>query len=423
VNTTQDCAAAEMGATQSTSKPASLAASSDCTLLLPEDDASNPEFSVVLPAMNERLTIGDTIEWCKEGFRKAGVTGEILIIDSSSDDTPDIAIAHGARVLKTPKRGLGRAYIDAIPYIRANNILMGDADCTYDFREIDQFVRAFRDGFEFIMGSRFRGYIEEGAMPGLHRHFGTPLTTAILNILYSSHFSDIHCGMRGITKPALQRIQLESQSWEYASEMVLKSASMHLRTTEVPVRFLKDREGRSSHMKRSGIFEPWRAGWINLRAMFIYHADFFVLRPGLAALIIGLLLALPETFGPFKVGSVTLSLYWMLFGITLAVTGLQSFYLGCIVQVMYGYSPEVKNRWVSFFSYTRALIISGLLGLVGLALTVPLAKTYLQNGLSLPDMIGKPNYMAVIGLLFLISSFMTFSSTLVLHAAALRAKR
>jgi glycosyltransferase involved in cell wall biosynthesis len=411
-----------MSATQSVFKPSGLA-DSDCTLLLPENDAINPEFSIVLPAMNERLTIGDTIEWCKEGFRKAGVTGEILIIDSSSDDTPEIAIAHGARVLKTPKRGLGRAYIDAIPFIRANNILMGDADCTYDFREIDQFVGAFRGGFEFIMGSRFRGYIEAGAMPGLHRHFGTPLTTAILNFLYSTHFSDIHCGMRGITKPALQRIQLESQSWEYASEMVLKSACMSLRTTEVPVRFLKDREGRSSHMKRGGIFEPWRAGWINLRAMFIYHADFFVLRPGLAALVIGLLLALPETFGPFKVGSVTLSLYWMLFGMTLAVTGLQSFYLGCIVQVMYGYLPEVKNRWVSFFSYTRALIVSALLCLLGLALTLPLAKTYLRNGLSLPDMLGKPNYMAVIGLLFLISSFMTFSSTLVLHAAAIRAKR
>src|ERR1700753_4009332 len=164
-----------MSATQSAFKPAELSADADCALFVPDNDTINPEFSIVLPAMNERLTIGDTIEWCKEGFRKAGVTGEILIIDSSSDDTPDIALAHGARVLKTPKRGLGRAYIDAIPYIRASNILMGDADCTYDFREINQFVSAFRSGFEFIMGSRFRGFIEEGAMPGLHRHFGTPL--------------------------------------------------------------------------------------------------------------------------------------------------------------------------------------------------------------------------------------------------------
>ena len=108
---------------------------------------------------------------------------------------------------------------------------------------------------------------------------------------------------------------------------------------------------------------------------------------------------------------------------TLAVVGLQCFYLGCIVQVMYDYSPEVKKRWVSFFSYTRALIVSALLGVAGLALTLPLAKIYLRNELSLPGPIGQPNHMAVIGLLFLISSFMTFSATLVLHAAALRTKR
>ena len=395
----------------------------ECVLLTPASDVADPELSIVIPAMNERLTIADTIKWCQEGFRKANIVGEVLIIDSSIDETPQIALEQGARVLKTPRRGLGRAYIDAIPYIRANYILMGDADCTYDFREIGEFVREFRNGFEFIMGSRFRGYIEEGAMPPLHRHFGTPLTTAILNFLYSSRFSDIHCGMRGITKAALQKIRLESQSWEYASEMVLKSACLSLRTTEVPVRFLKDREGRSSHMKRGGFLEPWRAGWINLRAMFIYHADFFVLRPGLVALVIGLLLALPQTFGPVKIGPVTLSLYWTLFGMTLAVVGLQSFFLGCIVQVMYNYSQQVTNRWVRLFSYTRAMVVSAILALIGLALGIPLVKQYVGAGLALPDVNGPANHMAAVGLLFVIAGFMTFSSTLVLHAAALRGHR
>ena len=143
----------------------------------------------------------------------------------------------------------------------------------------------FREGYEFIMGSRFKGYIEPAAMPPLHRYFGTPLTTWILNLLYGTEFTDIHCGMRGITRDALIRIRLESQSWEYASEMVLKSACLDLHTTEVPVRFLKDQEGRLSHMKRSGWSEPWRAGWINLRSMFLYGSDFFLLRPGLVVLI------------------------------------------------------------------------------------------------------------------------------------------
>ena len=163
-------------------------------------DAAPPEFSIVIPALNEQLTIGDFIDWCKEGLAKAGVTGEILIVDSSTDKTSEIALSKGARVLKAPKRGLGRAYIDSLPYIRGKYLLLGDCDCTYDFRELEPFVKKFHEGAEFIMGSRFRGYIEPGAMPPLHRYLGTPVTTWILNVIFSSHFSDIHCGMRGITR-------------------------------------------------------------------------------------------------------------------------------------------------------------------------------------------------------------------------------
>ncbi len=358
-----------------------------------------------------------------EGFARAQVVGEVLIVDSSTDNTPEIALACGARVLKTPKRGLGRAYIDAIPFIRAEYIVMGDADCTYDFREVDNFLQEFRKGFEYVMGSRFTGFIEEGAMPGLHRYFGTPLTTAILNFLYSSKFSDIHCGMRGITKTALKRIDLESQSWEYASEMVLKSVCLNLRTTEVPVRFFKDRDGRSSHMKRGGFFEPWKAGWINLRAMLIYRADFFVLRPGLILFLLGLALALPQAFGPIKFGPITLSIYWALLGVTCAVAGLHSFLLGCIIQVMYSYSVESAGRWLKLFSYTRALVTSGLLGVAAVVLLIPLAKTYISNGFILAAELEPANHMAVIGLLLMIVSFAIFTSTLAIHAAALRARR
>jgi glycosyltransferase involved in cell wall biosynthesis len=394
----------------------------ECALLLPADDAVAPELTVVIPAMNERLTIADTVAWCKQGFAKAGVVGEVLIVDSSTDETPELALSGGARVLKTPRRGLGRAYLDALPYIRGPYVLMGDADCTYDFREISEFVREFRNGFEFIMGSRFKGSIENGAMPALHRYFGTPLTTAILNVLYSSKFSDIHCGMRGITKSALTRIDLASQSWEYASEMVLKSVCHALRTTEVPVRFLKDREGRASHMKRGGWLEPWRAGWINLRVMLVHGADFFVLRPGLVLLLVGLLLTIPQTFGPFKIGPVTFSLYWMLLGMTLSVVGLQSFFLGGLLQVVYGYSSRSVERWLRIFSYSRALVISAVLVVLGAAFAVPLAAQYVRTGV-LPAEPGPPNHMAVTGLMFMISGFMTFTSTLALHAAALRLRR
>jgi glycosyltransferase involved in cell wall biosynthesis len=392
-------------------------------LLVPDKDVARPEISVVIPALNEELTIADFVDWCHEGFAKAGIVGEVLIIDSGSDRTSEIALAKGARVLKTPRRGLGRAYIDALPYIRAEYVLMGDADCTYDFREIGEFVEKFRAGNEFVMGSRYRGYIEPDSMPKLHRYLGTPVTTWILNFLYSSKFSDIHCGMRGITRDALQRLQLESQSWEYASEMVLKSVHLKLRTAEVPVRFLKDRDGRLSHHKRSGWFSPWHAAWINLRAMFVYGADFFVLKPGFVLLALGLVLTLPLTFGPVAVGPITFSLYWMLAGFTTTLLGLQGVYLGCLARVFYDFTGSSRRRLLAIFPYTRTALISGAMLLGGFGLTLPLILSYVEHGLALPGGVVVENYEAVTGLLLIISGFLTFVFTLLLHAAAKLADR
>ncbi len=392
-------------------------------LLVPPGEVGVPELSIVIPALNEEITIGQFVDWCMEGLRRAEVCGEVLIVDSSTDATVDIALSKGARVLKVPKRGLGRAYTDALPFVRGRYVLMGDADCTYDFREIDSFMHSFRGGYEYVMGSRFRGYIEPGSMPPLHQYFGTPLTTWILNVLYASRFSDIHCGMRGITRDALARMDLQSQSWEYASEMVLKSVRMNLRTTEVPVRFLKDQEGRFSHHKRSGWFSPWHAAWINLKAMFIYGADFFLFRPGLALLVIGLLLTLPLTFGPVHVGTLNLSLHWMLFGLTVSVLGLHGFYVGSLARVLFDYSGAVTKQWLRMFSYTRSVLLSAGAVAAGLALGAPLVIYYLRAGLRLDEDIFPLDYTAVTGLLCVIAGFMNFTFTLALHAAAANVKR
>jgi glycosyltransferase involved in cell wall biosynthesis len=394
----------------------------DLQLLLPAADVLSPEFTLVIPARNEEKTIGEFVEWCKQGLAEAGVVGEILIVDSSNDHTAAIAVAGGARVLLTPPRGLGRAYIDALPFIRGRYVLMGDADCTYDFRDLAPFVQAFRQGFEFVMGSRWKGSIEPGAMPPLHRYLGTPVTTWVLNVLFSSRFSDIHCGMRGLTTAALYRIGLQSQSWEYASEMVLKSVHARLRTTEVPVRFLKDRNGRVSHHARRGWFSPFHAAWINLRAMFIYGVEFFALLPGLFILALGLLLSVPLSFGPFSIGRVHFSLLWMLLGVSLTLLGLQSFYLGCIAQVLHDYAGTARRRWLRIFAYTRTVTLSAIGFASGLALSLALLSDYLRSGLTFTPQDRLP-YVGVLGLMLMVVSFMTFTFDLLLHAAAFRSER
>lgn len=392
-------------------------------LLVPENDVADPELSIVVPALNEALTITEFVQWCHEGMAKAGVRGEIIIIDSSTDETPELAVAGGARVLRTPKRGLGRAYIDAIPMIRGKWVLMGDADCTYDFRELDVFVEGFRQGNDFVMGSRWKGSIEKGAMPPLHQYMGTPITTWILNVLYSSHFSDIHCGMRGMTTEALKDMDLESQSWQYASEIVLKSVHMGLRTTEVPVRFLKDQEGRVSHHKRMGWFSPFQAAWINLQAMFVYGADFFLLRPGAVMLALGLIMTLPLVLGPVTIGAVTFSAYWMFAGLTLATLGIQSVYHGMIAQGLYDYTGERTARRLERFRYTRAAGISfGLMG-VGLLLSIPRLVRWISDGFTFTSEVDLLNHLAIFGIELGVFGFSTFTFTLVLHALALRGWR
>lgn len=387
-------------------------------LLIPETDVSNPEISIVIPALNEELTVGEFVDWCKEGLVKANVDGEILIVDSSSDKTAQIALAHGARVLKTPRRGLGRAYIDSLPFIRGKYVLMGDADLTYDFREIAPFVQKFHEGYEYIMGSRFQGYIEPGSMPFLHQYFGTPITTWVLNLIYSSRFSDIHSGMRGITRDALQRIDLKSQSWEYASEMIIKSIHLGLKTTEIPINFFKDRKGRVSNLKRLGKFTPWYAGWISLRAMFIYGADFFLYKPGIILLAIGALLVFISSFRAFGI----FSLHWMLLGLTITILGLQSFFMGILAKVIYDYAGKRTKKWLHAFRYNKSMFFSALLFISGILFTRPLVGDYIRYRFKLPFGIKEEYYLAIIGLLFIIASLINFTFTLLLHALSKKLK-
>lgn len=387
----------------------------DARTQLPEIDdspAAKSRFvSIVVPCLNEELVIGEFVDWCLEGLGQASVSGEVLIVDSSSDRSAQIAEEHGARVLRVPKRGLGQAYLDALPHIKGNYVIMGDADLTYDFREISGFVEKLDQGYEFVMGTRIKGHIETGAMPRLHRYFGTPLTTLILNSMYHSTYSDIHCGMRAMTLDALKRIDLQSTSWEYASEMVLKAALLKLRTTEIPIRFYKDREGRQSHHKRSGWLSPWLAGWINLKAMLLFAPDFLLLWPGIVMLGFGLILVAALAGGPFMLGNLGFNLHWMLLGVTLSTLGYGAVHLAVLTKVYYNFRPNLTARIKNAFTYNRGMIVGGLAMLFGFILNLLLIVHWVATGLRLKEI----SYHGVLGLTLIILGFQTITHTLIMH--------
>jgi glycosyltransferase involved in cell wall biosynthesis len=339
-----------------------------------------PLVSICVPCLNEALTIGEFVDWCHQGLAEAGVTGEIVIVDSSTDRSAEIAEAHGARVLRFPKLGLGRAYIDAIPHLRGRYVILGDCDLTYDFRVLSGFVAELRAGSEFVMGSRFAGSIEPGAMPALHQHFGTPATTWIFNRIYGTRFSDIHCGMRGLHIDALRRIDLTSQGWEYASEMILKATKLDLRTAEVPIDFLKDRDGRQSHHLRSGWLSPWKAGWDNLRIMFLYAPDRLLSQPGVFLLVFGLIVMLSVTIaGAYEIAGVGFGIQTALLGMALATVGLSAWHLGTVARVRSNLEPAFRARVLQRWTYNRGAVVSFILILIGVLFEIPLVVDWLNH--------------------------------------------
>jgi glycosyltransferase involved in cell wall biosynthesis len=366
--------------------------------------------SIVVPALNEEGTIREFVDWCWEGLSRAGVEGEVIIVDSSSDRTAEIAVSRGARVIKTPKNGLGQAYLDAIPHIRGEFVIMGDCDLTYDFRELEDFVKSYKAGNEFVMGSRFKGTIEVGAMPKLHQYFGTPLTTWILNTIYSSSFSDIHCGMRGISLSALRRMNLTSQGWEYASEMVLKATRLNLSIDEVPVMFYRDRDGRLSHHKRSGFLSPWIAGWVNLKVMLVFSAEKFFTWPALALLVTGLSLTGVTVIDHLSGGNLGFGSATLMTSMTAVAMGVLFFQLGMMPQLLHKFSSRFERKLSELATYNRGMVVAGALFFGSL-----LSFAFFISGFTRLGRAPESLFSAVLGAQFLLLAGIVFSGTLLLE--------
>ena len=222
------------------------------------------QISIVMPCLNEEQGIARCIEWAKEGLARAGLPGEIIVADNGSvDRSVSIAEAAGARVVRQPMRGYGNAYHKGFSASTGSYIVMGDADQTYDFREIDRLIEPLRHGYDYVLGSRFQGTILPGAMPWTHRYIGNPVLTFILNLLFGLKSSDAHSGLRAFTREAYLRMGLTSPGMEFASELVIKAAQVKLRVAEVPITYYP-RAGASK-------LNALRDGWRHLRFMVGYR--------------------------------------------------------------------------------------------------------------------------------------------------------
>lgn len=244
-----------------------------------------PQISLIIPTKNEAKTICQCIQKADEVFNKTGLTGEIIVVDSSTDQTAEIAISCGAEVVFPQMLGYGNAYLKGFEKAQGEYIFLMDGDLTYDPDAILHMLPLLQKGeYDMVMGSRLKGQILPGAMPALHRYIGNPFLTWVLNRLFSAKISDAHCGLRAINRDALKKLDLRSGGMEFASEMVIEAASRGLRIAEVPITYYP-RQGDSK-------LNSFTDGWRHLRFMMLYRPGPFLLIPGLIALIFGLILAM-----------------------------------------------------------------------------------------------------------------------------------
>src|SRR5882762_10355162 len=274
----------------------------------PDSDHRDLELSIVIPCLNEAETLATCIKKAQQSLREHNVEAEIIVADNgSTDGSQEIARALGASVVDISAKGYGNALMGGIATAHGKYIIMGDADDSYDFSALGPFIEQLRAGFDLVMGNRFIGGIKPGAMPPLHRYLGNPLLTFIGRLFFRSPIRDFHCGLRGFSKEAFLKLDLQTTGMEFASEMVVKATLQHLRLTEVATTLSPDGRSRPPHLR------SWRDGWRHLRFLLLYSPRWLFLYPGLAALVVGLLgtlWLLPEAR---TVGGITLDVHTLLY--------------------------------------------------------------------------------------------------------------
>ena len=260
-----------------------------------------------MPCLNEAETLERCVRRAVETLAASGLAGEVLVADNgSTDGSQEIAERAGARVVPVPERGYGAALLGGIAAARGRYVVMGDADDSYDFGDVPAFVARLEEGHDLVMGSRFQGRIEPGAMPFLHRWLGNPVLSFLGRLFFRVPISDFHCGIRGFRKEAIDRIGLRTTGMEFASEMVVKATLFGLRIGEIPVTLRKDGRSRPPHLR------TWRDGWRHLRFLLMYSPRWLYLWPGLLLVLLGTGLLAWLFPGPRHVGAATLDVHAML---------------------------------------------------------------------------------------------------------------
>lgn len=276
------------------------------------------ELTILMPCLNEARTLGACIKQAQSFLNNNNVDGEILIADNgSTDGSQNIARELGARVVDIPIKGYGAALIGGCNAALGKYVIMGDSDESYDFLNLMPFVEKLREGYDLVMGNRFKGGIEKGAMPPLHRYLGNPVLSFIGRVLYHSKIKDFHCGLRGYNRESIMKLNLHTTGMEYASEMVVQATLHKLKICEVPTTLKKDGRDRPPHLR------SWSDGWRHLTFLLMHAPNWLFLYPGIVLWLIGVISGSFLIFSPVTIKTISFSVNTLVYSSIFAIVGLQ----------------------------------------------------------------------------------------------------
>jgi len=328
---------------------------------------SHCELSVVLPCLDEAETLAACITKAQDSMARLGIEGEVVVADNgSTDGSPEIALAHGARVVSVPRRGYGAALRHGITAAEGTYVVMADADDSYALDDLGPFVAALRGGADLVMGDRFAGGIEPGAMNGLHRYLGNPILSFLGRLLFHVPVHDFHCGMRGFRRNRMVALDLRTDGMEFASEMVVRAALADLDIVEVPTTLRPAGRTRGPHLR------TWRDGWRHLRYLLVFSPRWLFLYPALALVLGGTAVFAALWAGSVTVGALTFDVQTMTVAATAIVVGLQAGGLALVARAYafrLGLLPRNHRleRVLDHFTLELGLVVGALMVAAGVA--------------------------------------------------------
>jgi hypothetical protein len=376
-----------------------------------EADAEVPpqavELSVVLPCLNEAETLETCVRKAQRSIAELGVVGEVVVADNgSTDGSQDIARDLGARVVDVPRRGYGAALMAGIEASRGEYVLMADADDSYALEDLGAFLEGLRAGADLVMGNRFQGGIEPGAMPFLHKYLGNPVLSMLGRLFFRIPVGDFHCGMRAFRRERLLELGLRTSGMEFASEMVVRASLAHLRIVEVPTTLRPDGRSRAPHLK------TWRDGWRHLRFLLAFSPRWLLYYPSLLLGVVGLVGMVWLAVGPTTrmVGDVGFGIHSMVAFATMFVVGMQGVGLAVIAR---SYAAHLKllpppsekfERIFTRLSLEKGLVIGGLLMLAGIACFVVAVTSWGARGFGALDVVQSMR-VPIVGMVLTVTGF------------------